>query len=36
MEKYEKPIMEIIEINGDVITASPCDTQVGEVCALGA
>lgn len=30
MKEYEKPIMEVIEINGDVITNS-CDPETPEL-----
>ena len=29
MEKYEKPIMEIVELNSDVILTSDCSLQGG-------
>ena len=29
MEKYEKPIMEIVELNSDVILTSGCSLQGG-------
>ena len=35
MEKYEKPIMEVIEIDSDVITGS-CATQGPIICAIEA
>lgn len=33
MKEYESPIMEVIDINADVITASPseCDIETGEL-----
>ena len=34
MKEYEKPVMEIIEINTDIITQS-CDTEMPFECAWG-
>ena len=31
MKEYEKPIMEVIEINSDVITNS-CDPETPDIC----
>jgi len=41
MKEYEKPLMNVILLNGDVITGScpedtyPCDDEMPEVCAWG-
>ena len=31
MKKYEEPTMEVIEIDGDVITASTCSNGVMDI-----
>ena len=33
MEKYEKPYIEMIELEEDVITSSTCHVQSPEICA---
>ena len=42
MKEYEKPLMNVILLNGDVITASQCpddtyecDTELPPVCIMG-
>ena len=42
MKEYEKPLMNVILLNGDVITESqcpddtyPCDTETDPICTWG-
>jgi hypothetical protein len=32
MEKYEKPVMEIVELEAENVVTSSCDTNLPEMC----
>jgi len=34
MEKYEKPVMEIVELEAENVVTSSCDTKSGEECLI--